>query len=172
VDCFDEALRTETIALVDRLQVDRHALAVSRIGLFAATLYRLLAERGERYGAVVTAGTSGLYMQELACAVFRALRIEAPPTVCLPIVRFDVDGGLFDNAPLLSEVHRQLGKGRRLERVLFVDDEIRRGTTAHACFELLANAGCTAPAGSAAPSWRKTTSSNGIGTCRELPCAT
>lgn len=142
MDRFESTLRTETIALVDRMQVDRRALAISRIGLFAATLYRLLIERRERYCALVTAGTSGLYMRELAHTAFRLLGAETPPTVCLPIVRFAADGAPFDNSPLLSEVRAQLGEARRLERVLFVDDEIRRGTTAHACFDLLLGAGC------------------------------
>ena len=124
------------------MAVDRRALAISRIGLFAATLHRLLVERGERYCALVTAGTSGLYMQELTRTAFRLLRVEVPPTVCLPVVRFAADGAPFDNAPLLPELRRQLGAARRLERVLFVDDEIRRGTTAHACFDLLLSAGC------------------------------
>lgn len=141
MDRFDAMLRTETIALVDRLAVDRRALALSRIELFSATLYRLLVEDGERYDAIVTAGTSGLYMQGLAGAAYRLLAIEPPPTICLPVVRFAEDGALFDNTPLAAEVCRQLGEKRRLERVLFVDDEIRRGTVAHACFDLLLRSG-------------------------------
>ncbi|MBS0519569.1 MAG: hypothetical protein JSR90_12830 [Proteobacteria bacterium] len=142
MDRFDATLRTETIALVDRLAVDRHALALSRIELFSATLHRLLVENGERYDALVTAGTSGLYMQALARATYRLLAIEPPPTICLPIVRFAEGGALFDNTSLAAEVCRQLGEKRRLERVLFVDDEIRRGTVAHACFDLLLRSDC------------------------------
>lgn len=142
MDRFDTTLRTETMALVDRLQVDRRALAVSRIGLFAATLHRLLVEQGERYDALVTAGTSGLYMQALVGAAFRILAIEAPPAACLPIVRFADGGALFDNAPLVPEVRRQLDTGHGLQRILFVDDEIRRGTVARACLDLLIRAGC------------------------------
>jgi hypothetical protein len=141
LDTFELKLRAESIALVDRMKVDRRALGISRVGLFAATLYRLLIERRERYSVLVSAGTSGVYMQELAHSVFRLLNVKAPPFVLLPIVRFAANGALFDNSPLLPEVQRQLGTARQLDRVLFVDDEIKRGTTACACFDLLLRSG-------------------------------
>jgi hypothetical protein len=141
MDEFDTAAKRETISAVERLDLDRRQIAVSRTALFSATLCRLLQSNREDYCAVVAAGTSGLYMMELAKAVFRILEIELPPTVCLPVIRFTESGALFDNSGLSTEVRRQLKDHDPLKRVLFIDDEIRRGTTAHACLKLISDCG-------------------------------
>lgn len=140
MDIFETELRAATIDLVANMKIDRHLLAISRLQRLAATLYHLLVERGERYQILLTAGNSGLYVREFCQIIYRQLNIELPVLLSLPIHRFNQHGGLYDNISLLQETKRQVGSLTRFNRVLFVDDEIKRGTTAQACFDLLLRA--------------------------------
>lgn len=141
MDQFEATTRCQTISLVEKLDFNRHEIAVSRIALFSAAICRLLLEFNERYSLIVTAGTSGLYMRELVTAVFRALAVQAPPTICLPVIRFEDNGALFDNSPLAAGLPGRSGNQDPPKHILFVDDEIRRGTTARACLDLLIRSG-------------------------------
>lgn len=114
----------------------RRELAVNRIKLFAATIYRLVQEKHD-YDLVMSPGNSGIYMSVITEWVYQYLEKAVPPIVNLPIYRFNDDGSLYDNNHLEKELALKTKNLEPIRNVLFVDDEIMTGTSARNTLELL-----------------------------------
>lgn len=139
-------LKDKIKALVKEEHIDLHELSKSRIQYFAAVLCRLLVNQKEHFDVIVSGGNSGLYVSKIAEYAYEVLEIPKPPILRLPVYRYietdlpETEAPLFDNSALLPLVKEQLGNISQVKNILFVDDEIRIGTTARNCFELILEA--------------------------------
>lgn len=139
-------LKDKIKALVREENIDFHELSKSRIQHFGATLCRLLVNQNEHFDVIISGGNSGLYVSKIAEYAYEILGIQKPPILKLPIYRYietdlpETEAPLFDNSLLLPMAQEQLKNVNKVQNILFVDDEIRIGTTARNCFELVLEA--------------------------------
>lgn len=117
-------------------------IANSRIELFAASIFRQLNEYGNEFDLITSAGNSGLFMVEITKLVYNTLGISMPQTLILPIYRFKNDGTLNSNVHLVKNIRSSLTR-IDIKKVLFVDDEIMRGTSVKIISDLLDEVGVT-----------------------------
>ena len=118
------------------MKVDSEELGELRLKRLAARLYSLIKEREKGFDLLVGGGNSGVVAIEITKMVYRTAGIKLPPIVLFPIVRPSNQQDVqIDN----SLVEEQLKNVKRLNRLLFVDDEIMRAQTAKMCFETIRN---------------------------------
>jgi len=113
-------------------------LAKRNFKRFVATVYHILVNEGKSYDLIIGAGDSGIAMAKLTEMIYKQANIPAPKSINLPIVRFahtkvihpDQPLKLFDNSILIPKAAKDLQDIKRVENILFVDDEIKNGITA------------------------------------------
>lgn len=84
------------------------------------------------FDLIIAAGNSGLASAWITTKVYEALDITPPPVIKVPIMRFigNDNSKLYNNSSLLTYIKQNLDKySHDLNNILFVDDEIRYGST-------------------------------------------
>lgn len=114
--------------------VDRVELGNSRLKHLVAMIYLLISERAESFDLLVGGGNSGVATIEIAKMVYLKVGAKIPPIVLLPVVRPSNQKNISIDKDMISE---QLKNIQKVEKILFIDDEIMRGQTAKICFEII-----------------------------------
>lgn len=111
----------------------RRELAKSRIKMFAAAVARQILSEKIEFDLIIGGGNSGLFMTKITELVYEILGKKSPKVLNIPIIRIIEENkearALHD---LISELNIE-----KIEKVLFVDDEIMRSVTAKTCLELI-----------------------------------
>lgn len=128
-------------ALLNRI-INSGLEATRRLESFVSTISELVMSRALNFDLLVSGGNTGLVMTYITERIYHYLRAPAPPNLVLPIFRYSPGfrgnpDYLFDNFSLQEEVESRLISLRRLQDVLFVDDEIGHGITALTILRLL-----------------------------------
>lgn len=114
-----------------------HYLAIQHFKKFIATLYYLLAEKKIKFDLIVGAGDSGILLAKITGMLYVKLNLETPLILNLPVVRYKYTYlkyqgqplELFDNSVLIPLAKEKLKDLKKIENILYVDDEIVRGVT-------------------------------------------
>lgn len=129
---------------MSNIRVNLEGLAQANFKRFVATIYQLIAVEGIAFDLMIVSGDTGLVMARLTQMIYRYLNMEPPYLVKIPLHRFlpgraETPENLFDNSILVLDIMNQLidYKIKKVDKVLFVDDEINRGITAMECLKLL-----------------------------------
>lgn len=119
-----------------------HKLAECHLKDFVKVIYNLVAIDDVKFDLVIGAGNSGLVMQKVAELVFEHCEWNFPPQLELPIQRHinGNNGELYDNTPIVFYAEKQMHYISNLTNVLFVDDELGKGTTARTSLALMLRA--------------------------------
>lgn len=111
---------------------------------YIALLYRLIVEEKNDFDLIIGTGDSGSFMAKVAKLFYNEIRKNPPKIVFIPLQRFAVfgsgDGEYFNNSVLVPDLKKQLGDLKKLENVLFADDEIWRAWTAKESMNLVLKA--------------------------------
>lgn len=111
---------------------------------YIALLYRLIVEEKNNFDLIIGTGDSGSFMAKVTKLFYDEIRKSPPKIVFIPLQRFAVfgsgDGEHFDNSVLIPDLKKQLRDLKKLENVLFVDDEIWRAWTAKESIDLVLKA--------------------------------
>ncbi len=123
---------------------DLREVAKDRIRKYVKTISSLI--ENNKYDLVISGGNSGLYSTKIVDLIYGTKNIKKPPIFSIPAYRhnkkeeIEVIGKDFDNSSLTSYVEQEIPEELKIEKVLFVDDEIGTGTTAKNVIELVINA--------------------------------
>ncbi len=96
--------------------------------------------RENRFDLIIAAGNSGLASAWITAKIYETLKIMPPPIIELPIMRFigNDNKKLYDNSALLPYIKENFAEySKSLKNILFVDDEIRYGSTVKNSMTLL-----------------------------------
>lgn len=144
MDDFEKEYFAELKKLSANYETRRKQLAESRIRMFAAALYRQLVDEKVTPDVLLAAGNSGLFMTEIAKKVFEEANILLPPTVTIPLFRYQKQGEQFvsdNNQSLLENVKHQVRSVTKDDlQILFIDDELMTGQTVRIALSLLFSA--------------------------------
>ena len=134
MDKYEQEFQKRLKTITNSMEVDRVELGELRLKRLAAMLYFLIKEKKEVFDLLVSGGNSGVAAIEITKMVYQVAQIKSPPTVLFPIVRpSNKENIQIDN----NLVEEQLRSVKKLDRLLFVDDEIMRAQTAKICFETI-----------------------------------
>jgi len=114
--------------------VDRVELGELRLKRLAAMIYLLIKEKQERFDLLMGGGNSGVAILEIVKMVYQKAGVDVPPIALFPVIRPSNKEEVNFDKSLIVE---QLKDIKKLDRLLFVDDEIMRAQTAKICFELI-----------------------------------
>lgn len=107
-------------------------------------IYKLIIIEKRDFNLIIAAGNSGLAVAQFLKMIYTGLDIIVPPVLEIPIMRFINENNkkLFDNSVLLEDIKSCLAKIEfpKTINILFVDDEIRYGSTAKNALNLIKNA--------------------------------
>lgn len=125
-----------------------HPLALRHFKRFVATLYHLMAKEGRQFNLIIGGGDAGMWLAKVAEILYKKLDLKLPIILPLPIVRYKFtylkyEGQpleLFNNSVLISEAKRQLKELKKLEDILYIDDEIANGITAKEAIRVVVKA--------------------------------
>lgn len=115
-------------------------LAENYLRSFTGTISRLLASEKIHYDLIIASGNSGLAVTEFTKIIYSKLKIAPPPALALPIMRFinEDNRKRFDNSVLYPQVSKTLQNiDKNISSILFVDDEIRYGSTVKNSLKLI-----------------------------------
>lgn len=115
-----------------------HPLALRHFKRFVAVLYHLIVKGEKQSDLIIGGGDAGMWLAKVAEIIYKKLDLKPPTILSLPIVRFKFtylkyEGQpleLFNNSVLIPEAKRQLKGLKKLENILYIDDEIANGITA------------------------------------------
>lgn len=120
-------------------------LALRNFKRFVATIYKLIKGDNIRFDLIIGSGDSGISMTKLTGLVYKAVELNPPPVINIPLLRYskpkiywsENPEDFFDNSVLIPEIKKQLEDIVYLGNVLFVDDEIGVGMTARTIFKYI-----------------------------------
>lgn len=123
-------------------------LAIRHFKRFIAVLYYLIAEKKIKFDLILGAGDSGILLTKITELLYSKLNLNPPLALALPIVRFKYTYiryqgqplELFDNSVLISKAKEKLKDLKKLENILYVDDEIAYGVTLNEAVKVLLKA--------------------------------
>ncbi len=112
---------------------------------FVRTLVDLLIQKRCVFDLVIGPGVSGIAMVKIAEMVYQEINLQFPPKLLIPYYRYtkkDVARGprFTNNDSLIPMINNNLTNIKLLKNVLFVDDEIGKGTTIRGILQLLTRA--------------------------------
>jgi len=135
---LDDVMQKTLKEAMKKISFDRTDLAETRLMLISAMIYHLIEEQKVEYDLIVGGGNTGKACIEIAKIVYGLSKKTIPKSIAIPVVRYRNEKlERFDNSCLLPAVSNELKDIKRLNRVLFVDDEIRIGFTAKTCIDLI-----------------------------------
>lgn len=116
--------------------------ATNHFKAFVGTLYYLIHEKNLSFDLVIGSGNTGILCAKFTELVYKKLNKQMPPILQIPVLRYkgeEKPENLFDNSVLFSEVQKfmQQRNIKKLENVLFVDDEIYGGNALKAVMKLV-----------------------------------
>lgn len=133
MDNFEKDYFENLHKLASNFKNKRRELAKSRIKMFTAAIARQLLDEKAEFDVIIGGGNSGLFMTKITELVYEILGKNSPKVLNIPIIRVMEENkeakALHD---LISELNIE-----KIEKVLFVDDEIMRSITVKTCLELL-----------------------------------
>lgn len=110
---------------------------------YIALLYRLAFAENNDFDLIIGAGDSGAFMARTAEIFFIKEKREIP-VIYLPIQRYTAEGEAvgkyFDNSVLLPRIRENIQNLKKIEKVLFVDDEIWKAWAAKETIRLILGA--------------------------------
>ncbi len=118
--------------------IDLGKLGKQKFCKFCHVIKELLIERQVTFDLIVASGNSGLIMAKFTELLYEYLGKPAPDILRIPFYRFfPGKEENFDNYILLTSIIEELKPCGNINSVLFVDDEIEKGTTAFGSLELM-----------------------------------
>jgi len=116
-----------------------HKLAECHLRDFVRTIHNLVVIDGVKFDLIIGPGNSGLVMLKITELIFDHCKWKFPPQLKLPIQRYmkGTDGELHNNISLMPCAKEQMHGISSLTNVLFVDDEMGKGTTVKASLALM-----------------------------------
>jgi hypothetical protein len=118
---------------MEKIIID-HAEAKEIYKKYIAWLYRLIIEERNAFDLIIGPADSGTFMTQALKIFYGVVKMPAPKILVLPLLRYkelSIDtGDHFDNSILIPDVREALKRLPKLEKVLFVDDEIGLAFTA------------------------------------------
>jgi orotate phosphoribosyltransferase-like protein len=105
--------------------------AQKRLKKFVITIYKLLVEKKQKYDLVIGAGNSGINMAKVTEMIYGHLKLKAPPMLKVPTYLRTKSGKRikFDNSVLIPHLKKEIKNVKKIENILFVDDDISKGAT-------------------------------------------
>lgn len=116
--------------------------ATHHVKALAAMIYHLVVEENLEFDLIIGSGNTGILCAKFTELVYQKLAKPCPSVLQVPVLRYRGEEkleNLFDNSILYSDVESFLRSTgiQKLEKVLFVDDEIYSGHAVKACMKLL-----------------------------------
>ncbi|MDC0449142.1 phosphoribosyltransferase [bacterium] len=140
----EKQIHNEIAILVKNKELDLTKVAVDRITKYVKILDLLISNN--TFDLVISGGNSGLYCTRIVELIYEIKKIEKPLIFSIPAYRhnkkyeIETKGKLFDNSSLVSYVDKKISNNLKMQKVLFVDDEIQTGTTAKNTIDLIIKA--------------------------------
>src|SRR5689334_15222725 len=116
--------------------------SISHFKSFVATIYYLIYEKDLKFDLVIGSGNTGILCAKFTELVYKKIEKEVPPILQIPVLRYkgeEKSENLFDNSVLFPDLEEFLHTNniKKLDKVLFVDDEIYAGNALSAVMQLL-----------------------------------